>query len=436
MIERYLLDKKEWVRGLDVKPRDVSFPVTRAFVVAVVGPRRAGKSYSLIYFIRKRGLRDEEYLLLNFEEEDLKLVDRGELVRVVDRHVEIYGVEPSFIFLDEVQELDRWESFVYTLYERKRYFIFITGSSSRLLSREIATQLRGRALTYPVFPLSFKEVLMMNGISVKRFYSSREESRIKNLLRTYLRSGGFPQIVIDRADPRIYFRDYIDLVVYRDVVERYRIKKPFLVKALIKFVASSYSKEFSVNKVYNTLKSQGVRVSKKTLYKYSGYLEDAMFCFYLKKFDFSDRRIELSIPKVYLNDPGLANYLLSGPLTENIGRLMENIVFLELKKREFLGELSGVFYFKDAMGREVDFIVKEGFRVRGLVNVTYASSFDEVDEREWKNLLKASKLLGCDNLLVVTWDYEDQRKLSSYGRESVIRFIPLWKWLLSPMHFI
>jgi len=334
------------------------------------------------------------------------------------------------LFFDEIQNFKRWESWIYELYEKKRFYIFISGSSSKLLSKEISTALRGRAMNIPVFPFNFKEILRIKGFEIKKYYSSYERGKLLNILRNYLEIGGFPLIIIDKIDPKVFFRDYIDVVIYRDIIERYKIKEPELVKTLMKFVASSFSSQFSINKVFKTLKSRR-EVSKKTLYSYFWYLENAFFCFSLKKFSFSERESELSIPKVYLSDTGIINYLLETKFSENLGKLMENVVFLDLKKKEMWGKFS-LFYLKNKY--EVDFLIKEGLRVKQLIQVTYANSFDEIDHREIRGLLHAKELFKGDKpeLLVITWDWEDEKTIQWWGKRGRIRFVPLWKWLLNP----
>lgn len=421
-----MLDKKEDIKNLTVQQREFPFADTKEFVTAVVGPRRAGKSYYLYHIIKSNGLRDDEYFFLNFEDESLRSMSRKEVLSCVSKHVEVYGRQPEYIFLDEVQALGHWSSWVYELYEKKRYKIFVTGSSSRLLSREVATQLRGRTQNILILPFSFSEATKLRGLEVKEFYSTYEKSAVLRQLSDYLSSGGFPQLVLGRVDRNLFFRDYLDSVVYRDIVERFRIRKAWLIGTLLKFVSASFSAPFSVNKVYNTLKSQGINVSKKTLYKYTGFAEQAFFCFTLKKFDFSTRRSEVSIPKVYLNDTGLVNYLTPNA-EDKIGRLMENVVLLDLKGKQFQGKMREVSYFRDQQGHEVDFVIDAGKR---LIQVTYANGFDEVDRREWRNLISANRVFKSKRLLIITWDYEDERTLSWRGSKETITFIPLWKWLL------
>lgn len=426
-MKKYLLDKKEDIRQLKVENRLIEFPFTKNFILSIIGPRRAGKTYSLYNFIlNQKKLKDEDFIFLNFEDEELRERKREEITKVISFHYELYGKEPSFIFFDEIQTFEGWERFVYSLFEKKRYFIFITGSSSKLLSKEIATQLRGRTFSVLVLPFSFREILALKKIKPKPVFSTREENKIKNLLRVYLQGGGFPDVVLININKRVFFRDYIDLVVFRDVVERFGIKEPYLVKLLINHMLASFSKELSINKVFNTFKSKGIKVSKKTLYGYAYALEEVMFCFLLRKFFFSPRKTMLSIPKVYFNDTGLINYSLLSRLETDIGRLMENLVFLELKRAESKGEISAIFYWKDYQGKEVDFVLKEGLKIKQLIQVTYISSFDEIRKQEIKGLIKASEQLKCKDLLVITWDYEDEVKISN----KKIKFIPLWKWLL------
>ncbi len=423
-IKRYIVDKKEDIRSLKVMPRQISIPLTKNFVKSIIGPRRAGKTYSLYdLIINKEKLRDEDFLFINFEDEAVNRVDRDEIIKTVSYHHEIYGREPEFIFFDEIQNLINWERFVYTLFEKKRYFIFITGSSSKLLSKEIATQLRGRTISTLILPFSFSEFLSANKVEIGKIITTAKENEIKNLLRNYLKSGGFPDLLFSQIERGKFFRDYIDLVIFRDVVERFKIKSSYLVNILIAHMLSSFSSQFSINKVFNTLKSQGIKVSKKTLYSYSSALEDVMFCFLLHKFSFSPRKILLSIPKIYFSDEGLIINSLTG-FEENIGKLMENLVFLELKRSEDKGEVSNLYYWRNYQGEEVDFVVSG--ETAQLIQVTYASAKENVKKREIIALLKASKDLSCKNLLVITWDYEDEEKIE--GKK--IKFIPLWKWLV------
>ncbi len=425
-MREYLLEKKEDIEGMEVKPREIEFLKTKAVVQTVIGPRRAGKSFSLFFWIKKLALKDKDYLFVNFEDDDVKYMDRSKKVRCIDEHVEIYGKEPKYIFFDEIQELENWESFIYSLVEKKRYVIFVTGSTSRVSSREVATQLRGRAITKVVLPFNFREYL---GAKPGKILSRRERAKIKHALHSYLSYTGFPQVLIDNISPKIFIREYLETVVFRDLVEKYRIENTGAVRFLLRRCISNFAKKFSVNKVYNELKSAGFKVGKATLYEYLHNIEELMIVFSLKKFAFSERKSELSTPKIYLCDHGLTNYSMKTKFSEEFGRLMENTVFLELKRKN-MEEGIDLFYFQDSQQHEVDFVVKEGLKVKELIQVTYANSFDEIEHREIRALLKAGELLKCRELRVITWDYEDEKEVKWFGREGRIKFIPLWKWLM------
>lgn len=416
-MKSYMLTKKEVLKGLDVKERLIEVKENRNFVVSVIGPRRAGKTYFLYHLIRKRGLKDEDFVLINFEEP----IILRELDEALAAHQEIYGREPSYIFLDEVQAFKEWERHVYALFERKRYCIFVTGSSSKLLSREIATQLRGRAFPIYIYPFSFRETLRARGVAESKHYSVYSEAQVRHLLSICLRKGFFPDIVLGNIEPHRFFREYIDLVVYRDIIDRFGLRNWRVLEMFLESCISSNAALFSVHKVYNSLKSQGVRVSKKTLYAYQKIVEDVNFGFFLRKLEPSRRKAAASIPKFYLVDNGIYTYFEG----ENFGRLVENVVFLELVKRGYTPNVD-LFYWRNMRGKEVDFVAGKGGRAK-LIQVTYASGRDEIERRELEALVKASRSLGFANLEVVTWSYEDALEVE--GRQ--ITFVPLWKWILA-----
>jgi hypothetical protein len=425
-MKKYLIDKKEDIKKLNVIEREIRLKPTKDFSIAIIGPRRAGKTFACYYLIKKLNLEDNKYLFVNFEDDEIKRRNREEIVKCIQTHVEIYGEEPEFIFFDEVQNLADWQSFVYSLIEKKRYFIFLTGSSSKLLSREIATQLRGRSLNCVVFPFSFKEFLLSRAIKIKKIYSSIEEAKIKKFLDEYLRNGGFPQVVLNEIDGKTFAREYINVVLYKDLVERFEIENVDATRYLLYSLVENFSKEFSVNKIYQGMKEKGMEVSNKVLYSYLSYIQEVFFSFLVKKFHYSYRKSELTIPKAYVSDVGIASNFSEYSFSENIGRLMENLVFLKLKKLELGNLIESIFYWKDYQRHEVDFVVKEELKIKQLIQVTYANGKDEIDRREIRALLKASELLNCKDLLIITWDYEDEIKINN----EVIKCLPLWKWLL------
>lgn len=418
---KYQLDKKENINQLEVKPRKQELKPSNQFIISIIGPRRAGKTYLLYDLIlNRKKIEPENYILIDFEDAKMVGADPQIIEETLNLHQENHGKKPQYILLDEIQTLKNWSNTVRTLHETKNHHIFITGSSSKLLSKELATSLRGRTITYTILPFSYEEYLQYHKIEPRKTPTTTQENKIKNHLRNYLQKGGFPDIVIEEEHRQRFFEDYLDLVIFRDLVERHHIQNIFIIKYLINALLSSYAKEFSVHKIYNDLRSQNVEISKNTLYNYQTHLEDAFFCFTLEKFSYSKKTSKLSLPKIYINDTGLINSL-STKYSENIGKLMENQVFLELLKRKYNEPNTEIFYWKEK-NKEVDFLIKKGQQIQELIQVCYDIKNKKTRDRETNALLKAAKELGCGNMILITWDQEPDEKN--------IKHTPLWKWLL------
>jgi len=405
--------------------RDLEIEMVNGKATTIVGPRRAGKTYFLFTVMKNlmRALEKTRIVYMDFEDDRLLPLTLDDMRTMMDVYYEIYPENKSkrvYLFLDEVQNVPGWELFVRRVMDKENVQVFLTGSSSRLLSGEIATALRGRSITYHIFPFSFREFLRVRGIGVKKYLSSGDRVRIMHGLNEYMRFGGFPEIVMsEREETKLrILKEYVDTMLMRDVVERYGIKNIRVLRILFNSLISSFSSTFSVNRFSNRLHSQGIRISKNTLYEYMGYLEDAFGVFLIRRFSYSLMKVEQSLPKVYPIDVGYLR-LYSTSFSANTGRLMETIVALELMRRKYSNPSTGIFYWKN--GGEVDFVVKEGEKVRELIQVTYASGKDEIDRRELRALDKAGEELRCRNKTVITWDYEE---------EGEVKFIPLWRWLL------
>jgi len=397
-------------------PRDLKVPLKSSFIISIIGPRRAGKTYFLFSLYKK--LKDSAYL--NFEDTRLAEIKAKEIRDVIRIFIEIYGKTPKNLLLDEIQNIEGWEKTVRELYDLRKYRIFITGSSSKLLSREIATELRGRALSFALLPFSFKEFLKFKQIKIEKYLSKDEEAKIKNMLGSYLEFGGFPDVVKNKEKIKL-LKEYADLILFRDFVERHKIRNLDLARMLHNFMIQNYAKEISIRSLFNKIKAN-VAISKDTVYEYTTKLEDTMFFFFLKKFSTKIHLRESWPKKIYLCDTGLTKLF---KYSQDYGRLMENIVFLEFIRKKNKNPLIDVFYLKMVEG-EVDFVIKDGMKVKQLIQVTYASGKEEIEKREIKSLLKASGLLKCKNLLCITWDYEEEEMIE----RKKIKFIPLWKWLL------
>lgn len=397
-------------------------------IKSIIGPRRAGKTYFMYQKIKeliKEGVKKENILYINFEDPKLIDINFKEIREIIKLHWQIYPFstnEKLCIFIDEPQNIENWELAIRALHD-EGFNIFLSGSSSKLLSKEIATSLRGRTLSYTLLPFSFKEFLKMKNfiLDISKL-SSKESSVLLSLIEEYIKFGGFPEIILeDNIENKIkIINEYFNLIVYRDIVERYKIKNTMLIKWLIKSLTTSFSREFSVHKIYLTLKSKGIKLSKNTLYNYLSLLEDSLFVFFLPKFEYSLRKGEFSINKAYLCDIGFSKLV---EITENKGNKMENIVFLELERRK--SPLMNIYYWKNIQHEEVDFVIKEG-KVKKLIQVCYDIEDYDTKKREIRALLKASSELKCNNLLIITESKEGEEKIKG----KTIKYIPLWKWLL------
>lgn len=411
----------------EVKRRELELPTSLDKAVSVIGLRRVGKTYLLYQtmqeLLKDLGLGLENVFYVNFEDNRLEGLTSKDLSRIVELYRK-YNPDSRtmYLFFDEIQVVPGWEKFVRRLLERRDVRVFVTGSSSKLLSKEIATTLRGRSVSFKLFPLSFREFLSFVGFEAREPLIEDERGVIKRYLDDYLHFGGFPEIVDYDLHMKVKtLQEYLDLVVYKDLVERYGIEKVSLMKALIRLVVKNFSRRVSIRSLYNAL-SSGQSLSRNTVYEYFSYLEDLGFVIPIRKFSFSEKESTRSIAKLYIVDNGFPTiYGL-----KDLGQRMENIVAVELMRRKhYFNPLVDVYYWQDRQQREVDFVVTEGFEVKELIQVCYDIDDVNTRKREIASLLKASKELRCSELYVVTWDYEGVEEVE--GRK--VRFVPLWKFL-------
>jgi predicted AAA+ superfamily ATPase len=271
-----------------------------------------------------------------------------------------------------------------------------------------------------LLPFSFREFLWAKKFEEDlRTFEGR--GKLQKLLKEFLLIGGYPEVVLNEEKKDFLWKTYFDEIFYRDFVERHEIKNIEFGRLLLEFTFQNFSREMSMNRIKNFLKNKAA-FTDRTLYEYAGKLEDTLNIFFVERFSRKVRE-RLSWPKkIYVADLGITNILA---FSQDIGRRMENSVFLELLRKTNYNPLMQIYYFKDR-NSEVDFVLKEGLKIKQLIQVTYASSKDEIEKREIKSLIKASELLKCKDLLVITWDYEDELK----AENRKIVFKPLWKWLL------
>jgi len=419
LIRDYLIEfsKKEipWLIEREFKVSE-----TKRRVISIIGPRRTGKTYYFYQLIKKN---KEKSLYLNFEDTRFYEVNFKEIREIIRIYKEFFSKEPLYLFFDEIQNIKNWEKAVREILDLQKYKIFITGSSLKLLSKEIATTLRGRTLTYTLLPFSFREFLKAKKFSFS-FLSKDEEVGIKKYLKEYLEYGGFPEVVLEKEKERI-LKEFFELILFKDIVERHNLKNISLAKFLLSFLTQNFSKEISVNKILNFFKSQGKKFGKNTLYDYMEKIQDSVAVFFLSRFSKKIYIRESWPKKIYLSDTGLSKIVRFSP---DFGKLMENAIFLEFLREQNKHPLKEIYYLKTSEKKEIDFLIKEGIKIKELVQSSYQIEDFETKKRETKNLIKASKYLKCNDLKIITWDKEGEEKIE--GR--IIKFIPLWKWLLKP----
>jgi predicted AAA+ superfamily ATPase len=396
-------------------------------IIAIVGFRRVGKTYLLLHLVNKLlvSIPREEIVYINFEDERIPLKTEflSKLLPVIKQ---TFKRRIKFLFLDEIQNIPLWSKWVRRIYDTEKMNIFITGSSSKVSSREIPTELRGRCLEINLFPLSFNEFLRFKNIVIDKTalkYSESEKIKLANAIEEYIFYGGMPEVVLISEEKKLeLLQEYYKTVLRRDIIERFKIKNEEGLSALVRLLLNSTY--FSISKTYRNLKSMEYEIGKGTIQKYISSLENSYFFHPLMIISSKIKQQLQTSRKVYFVDNGFIS-ALSLKFSKNFGRLYENVVFLELVRR-FLnkGEL---FYWKNNFGKEVDFVVKENFMIKNLIQVCYELTEEEIKRREISALLSASKELKCENLNVITKDYEGEEKI----KNKKIVFLPLWKWLLS-----
>ena len=399
-----------------VYAREIDVPLDVPKVVSLLGPRRAGKTYVLFDIIQRlrRTVPAHRLIYINFEDDRLFPLQLSDLDALLQGYYEMHPAnkdEQVWFFLDEVQEVEHWEKFVRRLSDQENCRIYLTGSSSKLLSRELATGLRGRTLPYEVFPLSFTEFLSFHQVDINE-HSSKGQALLYHWLKRYLMQGGFPELVfLPQELHRPAVNEYIDLMLYRDLTERFSLKNPALLKYLLKFMLTNVANPISISRLFNDLKSQGYGVGKNTVYEYISYLEEAFALFKTSIWSRSVRTQAVNPSKYYSIDPAFKHAMSVG---EDTGRIFENIVFLALRRKGIEPH-----YWLD--GQEVDFYWENG----QLINACYDVSVPATMARELTGLQTAMDKLGVREAQLITW--EDEGEVRS--GDSVVHIRPLWKFL-------
>jgi len=403
--------------------RQVELPINTGIIVTVIGVRRSGKTFLLYQTIKnilEKNVPKQQILYINFEDERLNL-KVSDLDLILQAYMELFpqnNLEECYFFFDEIQNVKGWEKFVRRIFDTISTNVFVTGSNSKLLSSEIATELRGRTISYTLYPLSFQEFLLFHNVE-PNYYGTKQKIEIRSLFDKFLFYGGFPEIYnLDNNLKIRKLQDYFNSIIYKDLIERYNISNPTILKFFIKKILEQVTKPLSVNKIHNDIKSMGYKISNNLLYEYLEYIQATFTALIINKFDFSEIKQLKSEKKAYAIDNGILA-ALDYSFSENKGKLLENLIALEVLKQE--KELA---YFKNNV--ECDFILKEKNRYLPL-QVSYSIQNLETKQREIKGLIAACEYLQTTNGIIVTYEEEATETVNGI----IISIIPAYKFILN-----
>lgn len=387
--------------------RDIKLHELIGKISVVIGMRRVGKTYLLHQKIQNlidEGIDRTSIFYINLEDDRIPDLEKGVLASLIEGFYTLYPQNHHrhcLLFIDEVQNAPDWPRVLRRLLDTKDVSLYVTGSSSKLLSKEIATTLRGRSIATEVWPYDINEYAKIKSQTLPEGpMSPRMKDEYLVFLKEYLLSGGFPETVnYSELDAQRVHQDYVSVVILRDIIERHSIKNEALLRYLIKFMLTNTSKPISLNKIYNDLKSQGRPVGKNTLYEYFDHISDSYLSFLIPLYTESTRKQESNPRKIYAVDTGLAKSHILG-ISENMGRLFENLIYLDFRRKGYQ-----VYYYLTESGKEIDFIAQDLTGKLHLVQACLDLSNSETHRRETNALAEAENELGITGSLVNPLNY-------------------------------
>ena len=380
----------------------------------IAGIRRVGKSTLLLQIIDS--YFGEDFYYFNFEDERLINFNIEDFNLLYEAMIEFYGENKTFFF-DEIQNIRGWETFVRRMMD-KNYKFILTGSNATLLSRELGTKLTGRYILSTLYPFSFKEFLRFKEYSFdgKDLLITEKKVKIKKQFDEYLKRGGMPEYLKYNYNQEILQRLYED-IIYRDITARYGIKDMKTLRELALYYLTNITGEISYNKLKNTYKTGSVN----TIKNYSEYLENSYLVDILNIFSYSVKQQAIAPKKVFCIDNGIA-VAISFAFSENMGKYLENLVYIELRRR---GET--LYYYKTKNNNSIDFVIKRGNKINGIIQVCFDIGNEKTREREIKSLNQAMNELGLNEGLIITYENEEIIKMNDQS----IKVIPAYKWLVT-----
>ena len=389
--------------------REIDLPVQPELIITVPGVCRAGKSSLLMLTVNKllaSGVKREQILWVNFDDERLDRMPTEELDEVLQAYREMYPdieLKDVYMFFDEIQNIDGWDLFVLRVFKSYCRNVYVTGSNAKLLSSEISTALRGWTLDYEMLPLSFREFCRFKGIDAHSYLESDKAKRYA-AMEEYIHGGGFPKVVLstDKSMKLRLLQGYFNTMLFRDLAERHAIKNIEALRYFLKRVMQNLTKTTSINAIANDMRSNGVSVSKDDLYNWADWAVETYLFVRYPKYSRSLVKENQSLRKYYVIDTGMRQAVLM-PQSEDKGKLLENIVALELFRRR--GADRKMFYWQD--GRECDFVVQREEHVEELIQVTWDIEDEDTRKREIDGIKEAAKGTNCNKLTIVTREQKE-----------------------------
>ena len=408
--------------------RDLQIEPVSGKASVCIGVRRCGKSTlhtQMMERLLAKGVSRRNIVSINFFDDRLRVLEHDGLDLILTAYYSMYpekkNEEKVYFFFDEIQMVPNWEAFVERILRTEQCEVFISGSSAQMLSKEIASQMRGRALSWELFPFSFCEFLRWKGIDYQGASSSKQQFFLQNAFAEYWEKGGFPEARSLSPELRVkVHQEYFHAILFRDLVERHDISHPKAVSDLAYWLADNIASPYSINKLWKYLKSLGHSVSKEDVSSYLGWFEDSYFFFSVRIFDASLRKSHANPKKAYCIDHALIPSVSSGVLV-NSGHLLENLVFVALRHIS-----PNIFYYRTKNDHEVDFVVQSRTKKRLLVQVCESLVDEAVKKREVVALEEAMEELQLQSSVIVTRNEGGMVKIGS----KTISLVPAWQFLV------
>ncbi|MCK4548305.1 MAG: ATP-binding protein [Candidatus Eisenbacteria sp.] len=410
-------------------PRRLQVEAVPGKATVCIGVRRSGKSTYLFQVIARlldEGVSRENILYVNFFDDRLHNLKQEGLSLISEAYYSLYpekkNAETVYCFFDEIQAVEGWEPFVDRLMRTEQCEVFLTGSSAQMLSKEIATQMRGRALSWELFPFSFREYLDYKGTESAGPLSTKKRLLVQKVFDRYWETGGFPEVAgLDRHLRTRIHQEYFRAVLFRDLIERHDVSHPRALTDLAHRLVDNTASLYSVNSLTGYLKSLGHKAPKSAVSDYLEWFEDAYFLFTVRIFDASLARSKTNPKKIYCVDHALVTSVASGILV-NSGHLLENLVFTALRRIS-----PDIYYCKTKGGLEVDFVAQLRDCTRLLVQVCESMAEPQTRKREVAALSEAMAELGLESGTIVTRNQEEEIQVAC-GK---IQVVSAWRFLLN-----